>query len=108
MTELLFSVTDPLGEKISLTRKCWQGHILVVHPVMRRRLTIVRRTVALPEIIFVSRRNADSLLYFRLWPDLPAGNRYLMVVADSRRGYVQTSFPVRDLSKGGTVRWRES
>jgi hypothetical protein len=104
----MFSVTDPRGETVSLTSVCWHAHVLVWHPVMAGHLDKIQETVETPDAIYESKRNRRSNLYFKAYTGLPAGNQYVMVVVDSQRGYVQSSFMVQDLSKGGRLLWKKS
>jgi hypothetical protein len=108
MSQLVFTVVDPRSVSIRLTKACWQQHILKFHPIMRGQLAKVKATLTDPDAIYQSKRNKDSHLYFKSYAGLPAGNQYVLVVVDSRRSYVQTSFPVHTLSKGGQRLWKKS
>jgi hypothetical protein len=50
-------------------------------------------------------------LYFREYLDPRLNCRYIMVAvhrkAHSTKGYVQSAYPVRSLSKGGTLEWKK-
>ena len=83
-------------------------HVLKFHPIRRGQLAKVKATLTDPDAIYQSKRNKDSHLYFKSYMRLPAGNQYILVVVGSRRGYVQTSFPVQNLSKGGRPLWKRS
>jgi len=75
---------------------------------MAGQLDKVEQTLTAPDAIYESQRNPASNLYFKAYRGLPAGNRYVMVVAETERGYVQSSFPVQDLSKGGRLLWKRA
>ncbi|MBM4043854.1 MAG: hypothetical protein FJ279_01960 [Planctomycetes bacterium] len=75
---------------------------------MARHLAKVQETLTSPDAIYESKRNPASNLYFKAYTGLPAGNRYVMVVAHIKRGYVQSSFPVQNISKGGRLLWRKA
>jgi hypothetical protein len=108
MPARMFTVTDPQGNEVSLTSVCWHAHIQVWHPVMAGHLDKIEETVSNPDFIYESKRNRRSRLYFKAYDGLSANNQYVMVVVDSKRGYVQSSFLVQDLSKGGKLIWKKS
>ena len=109
---VVWTVSDPLGNRIQLTRRCWEHHILVEHPIMRQFSNQVRTTVQRPDLIFRSKVSATALLYFKQCSRRPIGRFYLMVVAGirktRRRGFVKTAFLVYNLTKGGTMLWERS
>ena len=80
----MFSVTDPRGYTVTLTERCWNGHIAVHHPVMGGREDEVRETIERPDCIYESRMKTSSHLYFREVAVTPTGPLYLLVVADMR------------------------
>jgi hypothetical protein len=107
----MFKVTDPQGNSIVLTRECWKRHICVVHTEMRALLNKVRQTLIAPDYIYTSKSSPNSHLYFREYRDPHLNCRYILVAvyrkADSTQGYVQSAYPVKSLSKGGTLEWKK-
>jgi hypothetical protein len=107
----MFKVTDPQGNFIVLTRECWERHICVVHTEMRTLLSKVRQTLITPDYIYTSKSNPNSHLYFREYHDPRLNCRYILVAvyreADSTKGYMQSAYPVKSLSKGGTLEWKK-
>lgn len=92
-----------------MTAECWQNHICVVHTEMRSRLNEVRLTLTDPDYIYTSKTSHEAHLYFRRYVDPKLKCQYILVVvhrrAGSRKGYVQSAYPVKSLSKGGTLEW---
>jgi hypothetical protein len=109
---VMWTVNDPLGNRIQLTRRCWEHHILVEHPIMRQFSNQVRTTVQRPDLIFRSKVSAGTRLYFRQYFRRSLGRFYIMVIVGTRktkqRGFVKTAFLVYNLSKGGTLLWQRS
>ena len=108
----MFTVTDPRGYSVTLTDPCWNGHIIVHHPIMVGREGEVRQTIETPDYIYESKIKHTSHLYFRESAATPTGMLYLMVVVDMRartkRGFVETAFLVEGLAKGGTLLWQRT
>jgi hypothetical protein len=107
----MFKVTDSQSNSIVLTRKCRKKHICVVHTEMRVLLDTVRQTLIAPDYIYTSKSSPNSYLYFREYLDPRLNCRYIMVAvhrkAYSTKGYVQSAYPVKSLSKGGTLEWKK-
>jgi len=107
----MFKVTDPQGNSIVLTQECWKKHICVVHTEMRALLNTVQQTLIAPDYIYTSKSSPNSQLYFREYLDPRLNCRYIMVAvhrkADSTKGYVQSAYPVKSLSNGGTLEWKK-
>jgi hypothetical protein len=105
----VWSAVDPLGNRIHLTKACWQAHILVAHPIMNRFQQALRETVARPDWIYRSRVDPDAGLYFREYHRPRLGRFYIMAVLSlnpaKKRGFIKTAFPVYTLSKGGELIW---
>lgn len=107
----MFRAIDPLGNLVSSTRECWREHICVVHVEMRPLLDKVRQTIADPDYIYTSKSSRHSHLYFKEHTDPRLKCRYILVAvrrkAGKTRGYVQSAYPVKSLSKGGTLEWKK-
>lgn len=71
----------------------------------------LKETIRNPDWIYQSKIHHRSRLYFKDMHRPPYGRFYLMVVVEMKptgqRGYVKTSFPVYNLSKGGKLLWRK-
>lgn len=105
----LFTATDPRGISVTLTKQCWESHVLMNHPEMYRLEHEVRTTVESPDMICESKHSRSSHLYFRR-VEREGGHLFVCVdVREStRRGFVQTSFFVDNCEKGGRVLWSRS
>ena len=108
----MLGIKDPLNNEIILTKKCWHGHIIKEHPVMKHFLGKVKETIGSPDYIFKSKISQKSNLYFKQFINKQYGRFYIMVVVDMKsdinRGYIKTSFPVYNLSKGGKLIWERT
>jgi hypothetical protein len=107
----VFTVTDPQGNRITLTDECWYDHICVVHTEMRGLLDQVRLTLTDPDCIYTSKSSPNSHLYFRQYVDPRLKCAYVLTVVyrkdEAARGYVQSAYPVKTLSKGGRLKWKK-
>ena len=107
----MFRVTDPQGNIIILTSECWRDHICIVHTEMRTRLDEIRETVIDPAFIYTSKSSAQTHLYFRQYADPTLNCQYLLVTvqrrANQKRGFIQSAYPVKSLSKGGVLEWKK-
>lgn len=107
----MFKVIDPQGNTVTLTKECWEEHICVVHTEMRTLLSEIRRTITDPDYIYQSKSSDKSHLYFREYRDPRLKCQYILVAVyrkhGSRRGYVQSAYPVKSLSKGGVLEWKK-
>ena len=78
---------------------------------MKQFLGKVKETVKNPDYIFKSKISHKSNLYFKQFVSKRYRRFYLMVVAEMKPnislGYVKTSFPVYNLSKGGKLLWEK-
>ena len=108
---MMFVVNDPRRYQIQLTKTCWYHHILVEHPEMKKRLEDIRQALETPDCIYQSKYKSSSQLYFLKKRRGSFGVEYVLVVVTIRqrtkKGYVQTSFIVDSLSKGGKLLWKK-
>jgi hypothetical protein len=78
-----------------MTRECWEEHILVRHPVMRRYFDLLPKTVASPDVVHRSATPREARFYYRR---LPRRRLWVLVIADvkpsGRLGYVKTAMVV--------------
>jgi hypothetical protein len=91
----LLRVRDITGLEIRMTRECWEEHILVRHPVMRRYFDLLPKTVASPDVVHHSPTPREARFYYRR---LPGRRSWALVIADvkpsGRLGYVKTAMLV--------------
>jgi len=109
---LIFVATDPRNYEVKMTDECWYNHILIEHPEMNGRLSDVKYTIESPDFIYESKYKSSSHLYFLKELDEHSEIKYILVVVDinskNLKGYIQTSFIVDSLSKGGKLLWKKS
>jgi hypothetical protein len=107
----MFQITDPQGKRITLTVDCWENHICISHTEMRSRLAEIRETIADPDFIYTSKSSNQTHLYFREYVDPRLKCQYILVAVQRRanqtRGFVQSAYPVKGLSKGGVLEWKK-
>ena len=67
----------------------------------------IRETIALPEIIKVSRHDPDVLCYYRWYEATPVTKKYLVCIVKvlNHEGFVITAF-YTDKVKGGKTAWQ--
>lgn len=109
---MIFKLTDPFGAEVVLTEECWENHILVEHPIMKQFLYELKEAVVSPDFIFKSKISRKTFLYFKKFIKENLGTFYLMIAAEKkskkRKGYIKTSFPVYNLSRGGELIWKKT
>ena len=88
-----------------MTYECWYNHILIKHPEIKEREVELRRAIEAPDYFYRNKRRHSSRLYFlEISSSLKRVEYMLVVVAvrqRARKGYIQTAFIVKSLSKGG-------
>jgi len=91
----LLRARDVTGVEIRMTRECWEEHIVVRHPVMRRHFDRLQQSVTLPDVVHCSLTPRETRFYYRR---LPRRQSWLLVIADikpsGRVGYVKTAMVV--------------
>lgn len=102
----LLRVHDVTGLEIRLTRECWEGHIVVRHPVMRRYFDQVHQVVTSPDVVHRSPTPRETRFYYRR---LSRRQSWVLVIADikssGRVGYVKTAMVV-DRIRPREVLWQ--
>jgi hypothetical protein len=101
MARLLFTVTDPKGQMISLTNRCYQDHMLLAHPEMMD-IDEIRQTIIDPQFIAQDSIQATRLVYYRAYQQAPL--RWLKVVVENDE--IVTAYRVRRLKKGEPIQWQ--
>ena len=71
--------TDERGNEVRLTDERL-AHMLRRHPEMAFQMHRIADTLASPDAVSVSKSSPTTQLYYRLYPDLRARNRYLCLV----------------------------
>ena len=109
--KILFRTKDPLENTVVLDQVCLEKHILVNHPIMRRFKDRIRGTIQDPSMIYMSKTDRTSLIYYKTITISPRP-RYLMVIAmpgivkDAL--YIKTSFLVYNFNKGDELLWEKN
>ncbi len=107
----MLRIIDPLTNTITLTKECWENHICVVHVEMKARRDEIQKTIADPDFIYRSKSSSHTRLYFRRYVEPTLNCEYILVAvrrrASETRGFVQSAYPVKSLSKGGVLEWKK-
>lgn len=102
---MIFLVVDQFKRAIRLTKERHQ------HIVERGEMTgqedRIRETIALPEIVKVSRHDPHVLCYYRWYEVTPVTKKYLLCIVKvlNHDGFVVTAF-YTDRIKRGETEWR--
>lgn len=77
---------------------------------MKQFLFELKEAVVSPDFIFKSKVSRKTLLYFKKFKREKLGEFYLMAAVEvkskAKKGYIKTSFPVYNSSKGGELIWK--
>jgi hypothetical protein len=114
--EWLFESTDYEGTPVRLSRTTWQAkaesEAVGAHPEIRDYLADIQATIASPDLIFQSMRDARACLFYRLRVGRGdfVGKHLVVVVkyvqqAAGRRGYVSTVYLSRAVYTQGVLLW---
>ena len=63
MKQVLFTTTDPLGNKIRLLKETFEKHIIVRHPEMKGHISEIKEVVENPLYIGQGTKSKESLIY---------------------------------------------
>jgi hypothetical protein len=78
---------------------------------MRHLLTEIKKTIINPDYIYQSKSSNKTYLYFRAYYNPELNCNYILVAVyrkpNLRKGYVQSAYPVKTLSKGGELKWQK-
>ena len=105
MHSLIFLVVDQLKRTIRLTKERHQ------HIVERLEMTgqedRIRETIALPDIVKVSRHDPHALCYYRWYEATPVTKKHLLCIVKvlNHEGFVVTAF-YTDRVKEGKTEWQ--
>ncbi len=85
--------TDERGKEVRLTDERLR-HMLRRHPEMAFQIHRFAETLAKPDAVSVSKSSPTVQLYYRLYPDLKARNRYLCLVVkrDGEDSFILTGY----------------
>jgi hypothetical protein len=104
----LLRVRDVTGLEIRLTRECWEGHIVLRHPIMRRYFDQVHQVLTSPDVVHRSPTPQETRFYYRR---LPRRQSWVLVIADIKPsghvGYVKTAMVV-DRIRPREVLWQKA
>lgn len=107
----MFKAQDPQGNVITLTLRCYNDHICINHTEMRLLLNEIKETIVNPDYIYQSKSSSKSHLYFKTYRNSSLNCNYILVAVyrrpNLRKGYVQSAYPVKTLSKGGALEWQK-
>jgi hypothetical protein len=95
------TLTDPLGRRIVLHDRTWEGHIAQGHPEVAAYRDLAEQAVCHPDEIRISNSDPDCRLYYGPGP-YPAVT--MMVVANIVVGVVKTAHLARKVT-GGAQEW---
>lgn len=102
----LLRARDVTGVEIRLTRDCWEEHIVVRHPIMRRHFDRLHQAVASPDVVHRSPTPRETRFYYR---KLPRRQSWVLVIADIKPsghiGYIKTALVV-DRIRPREILWR--
>ena len=112
----VFEVTDYAGTPVVLSRVTWHAKAgndtLGTHPEIRDYLEDVEATIASPDLVFQSTRDARTRLFYRLRVGRGdfVGKHLVVVVkyvqpAGGQRGYVSTVYLSRAVYAQGVLLW---
>ena len=95
----LFEVTTPLGFKVRTSQAYWEK-IVLKHPDLAERLELVKQTLATPDEIRRSSRDANVLLFY-----LAGDRRWVVAVARraNNEGYLITAYQTDAIKEGETI-----
>ncbi|MBI2436292.1 MAG: hypothetical protein HYV41_00905 [Candidatus Magasanikbacteria bacterium] len=97
---------DPLQHIVHIQRSTIHGHIYRRHPELKGKQRDIEQTISNPDFIARSKKDTQSLLYFRRINEL----FFLMVVASPIYDHdfeLRTCFYVLNTSKGDPIIWRK-
>ena len=107
----MLKVQDPQGNTITLTGECWNNHICVNHTEMKPLLKEIKETITNPDYIYQSKSSSKGHLYFKEYRNPALNCNYILVAvcrrSHLRKGYIQSAYPVKTLSKGGVLEWQK-
>ena len=98
-SKALFEILTPLGFTVRTSQAYWQ-QIVLKHPDLAERLESVKLTLASPEEIRRSSRDANVLLFY-----LAGERRWVVAVARraDREGYLITAYQTDAIKEGETI-----
>ena len=100
----IFTVTTPLGDRVSLSRDRWRQIVRFKHPALKGREQQVQQCLEDPVIVRSSGKDPDVRLHYR-----KAGKVYLCVVtapAEAGARLIVTAYYTRNI-KQGTELWKK-
>jgi hypothetical protein len=100
----LFSVTTPLGDRVSLSRDRWREIIRFKHPALDGCQKLVKECLQSPSVVRESAKNADVHMYYK-----ERDAEYLCVVTAPTNGadrFVVTAYFTANIKKGDEL-WRK-
>lgn len=69
MKPVLFTTTDPLGNKIRLLKETFEKHIIIRHPEMKGCVDNIKETIENPLYLGQGTKSKESLIYLGEFKD---------------------------------------
>ena len=118
-SEITFEARDYAGTPVALTRRVWEDKILspapTGHPEIAPYLDDVRLAISQPDVVFLSTRRQDTLLFYRLGVGRGRyqGLHIVVVVKymteeGEQRGYVSTAYLTSKPYSQGRILWTKT
>lgn len=94
---IFFAVHSKLNRVIRTTDNYWNKIVTLKHPVMEGKEKEVKQTIADPDIVKESERDANVCLYY-----IRYAKRYICVVArhENGTGFIISCYPVDKVKEG--------
>ena len=94
-------LTDPLGRRIVMRDRTWDGHIAQGHPEVATYRDLAEQAICHPDEVRISNSDPDCRIYYGQGP---RPSVKIMVVADITAGVVKTAHLARKVT-GGAQEW---
>jgi hypothetical protein len=96
--EVLFEVLTPLGFRVRIDRSRWELIVRVKHPVLAGTEEDVRRALAEPDEVRISRTDSAVYLFYRLQHQ----QRWVCAVCkrSDEEGFLITAYPTDAIKEG--------
>ena len=91
---------------IELTEERWK-YIILKHPEVKLYYDEIDFVLANPEVVKISKRDKNVLLYYKYFSKIFDGKYLLVVVKKNKRDFIITIY-ITDKIKGGEVIWEKS
>ena len=93
---------DIFGDSIELTDERWL-HIIKEHPEIKQYKDRIQKTLADPDYVKKSSRDANTSLYYKFYTDIFMGKYILIAVKKGLRFFILTCYITDTIKKGVTL-----